>query len=119
MNPLLKLAEEWRSEAETLLRYSDERGASVCELHAQELEAAWTGWQSEELTIAQAATESGYTEDHLRQLVREGRIPDDRPQGSKAEIRVRRCDLPRKLRDQHQSVSVVEDMAMTLLKARR
>ncbi len=93
MNPLLKLAAEWRSEAETLLRYSDERGANVCELHAQELEAAWNQWQSEELRIAEAALESGYSEEHLRRSVRDGSIPNA---GRKSAPRIRRADVPKK-----------------------
>ena len=93
MNPLLKLADEWRSQAEMLLRYSDERGATACELHAKELEAVWNRWQSEELRIAEASAESGYTEDGLRRLVREEKIPNA---GRPNSPRIRRADVPKK-----------------------
>jgi len=93
MNPLLKLAEQWRSQAEMLRRYGDERGATVCELHAGQLEAAWNDWQSEELRIAEAALESGYSEEHLRRRVRDGSIPNA---GKPNAPRIRRGDVPRK-----------------------
>ncbi len=93
MNPLLRLAEEWRAEAELLTRYRDECGAAACEMHARELEAAWAEWQSEELTVTQAAAESGYSEEHLRRQVRNEQIPNaGRPNAP----RIRRADVPKK-----------------------
>lgn len=118
MNTVLALAEKWRSDADLLRRYGDERGATVCELHAGGLEVAWREWELEELSVAQAAAESGYSEDHLRQLVRDGKLPDNRPPGSQGEIRIPRRDLPRKPPGQRRTVSAVEDMAATLLGAR-
>jgi hypothetical protein len=118
MNPLLALAEKWRSEAELFRRYGNEQGAAACELHADELEEKWGEWQDEPLTVAEAAVESGYSEDHLRQLIREGRIPDNRASGSQGAISVRRGDLPKKP-GQRQPVAAVEAMAAKLLDARR
>ena len=120
MNPLLALAANWLSDAD---RYERDkalvRGDAILQRVASELEAAWHEWELEELSVAQAAAESGYSVDHLRQLVRDGKLPDNRPPGSQGEIRIPRRDLPRKPPGQRQTVSAVEDMAATLLKARR
>ena len=89
------LPREWRDRADRLRRYSAS-AANAWDDAATELEAALAKWESELLSIRQAAVESGYSEDHLRALVRDGAIPDSRPNGSRGEIRIRRCDLPRK-----------------------
>ncbi len=79
-----------------LLRYGAAEAAATCAAVADELERAFAVWWNEELGVAEAAGESGYSEDRLRQLVRQGRIPDQRAPGSQGEIRVRRSDLPRR-----------------------
>ncbi len=117
--PITDLAEKWRDEGAVLRRYGQDRLADLCERHADDMEAAFESHAIQELTIAQAADESGYSEDRLRELVREGRIPDNRPPGSQGEMRIRRCDLPRKPGAQRQTLSVVEDMASRILAARR
>ena len=94
MNPLLYLAEKWRTDAELLRRYGDERGASVAELHADELEAAVAADRLDTLTLKQASKESGYSYSRLHQLVSEGRIPNA---GRRNAPRIRRHDLPRKV----------------------
>jgi len=89
------LPDAWRQKADRLRRYSAS-AANAWEDAATELEAALARWESELLSIRQAAVESGYSEDHLRALVRDRAIPDSRPNGSRGEIRIGRCDLPRK-----------------------
>jgi hypothetical protein len=89
------LPAEWRQKADRLRRYSAS-AANAWDDAATELEAALAKWESELLSIRQAAVESGYSEDHLRTLVRDGALPDSRPNGSRGEMRIRRCDLPRK-----------------------
>ena len=118
MNPR-DLPHEWRAQAETYERDGAYAQAAVLRRVAEELEAAWTSHELEELPVAQAAQESGYSEEHLRALVREGRIPDNRPPGSQGEMRIRRCDLPRKPGAQRPTLSVVEDMASQILAVRR
>ena len=93
MNPLLDLADQWKSEAGLLRKYGDDRGAAVCELHSTQVKLAWEKWQAEKLTINQAAQESGYTSGHLGRQVRSGAIPNA---GQPNSPRIRRCDLPRK-----------------------
>ncbi len=88
---LSELATRWRSDAELLERYGDERGARACRMHADELERAVRDAQSETLTLAEAATESGYSTDRLRHMVADGIIPNA---GEKRSPRIRRGDLP-------------------------
>jgi hypothetical protein len=58
-----------------------------------ELDAVICDTDSEPLTLARAAEESGYSVDHLARLVRAGRIPNaGRPRAP----RVRRSDVPKR-----------------------
>ena len=90
---LSELANRWRTEAELLARYGDDRGAHACRMHADELERAVREAEAEELTLAQAAAESGYSPDRLRHMVSGGVIPNA---GEKGAPRIRRGDLPKK-----------------------
>ena len=63
--PVAKLAEKWRSDADLLRRYGDDQGATVCELHAGEREAAWREWWSDELPLDDKAGDR-----HLPELLR-------------------------------------------------
>ena len=99
MDPLAvlrELAETWQQEAELLRHRGAPRQAKALESAADELENRLREWRHEELTVQEAAEESGYSPKTLRRMVREGRIPDSRPDGSRSEIRIRRRDLPRK-----------------------
>ncbi len=112
--PLRALPVRWRDEAE---RYEADgamvRADLLLRRLAGELTAAWREWDAEELDISQAAAESGYSEARLRELVREGSIPDNRPPGSCGPILVRRADLPRK--PGARALSPVDDLAERIL----
>lgn len=85
MTSLRDLVGEWRAEASRLRdRYAEEHLAKLCEAHADELEAALRAEADAELSLEEAARESGYSRAQLRRLFPEGRI--------------RRRDLPRKAR---------------------
>ena len=91
MNAALNLAGRWREEATILeKRYFDPRAAELFRLHARELEEAVQDNQLEVLTIAEAAATSGFSADHIRHQVAEGKIPNV---GRKGSPRVRRGDL--------------------------
>lgn len=94
--PLDRLAEEWEGEADTLRRRGAPGQADLMESLVEDLQERIHAWKNEELTIREAAQETGYSPKRLREMVREGRIPDNRPNGSNGTIRVRRKDLPRK-----------------------
>lgn len=93
------LADEWSSKAEHLRELGADSQAQTMEWCARELVNAWDAWQNEELGPAAAAKECGYTSDHLRRLIRDGKL---RNVGTHSAVCVRRRDLPRK---PHASVS--------------
>lgn len=93
MSALKQLAERWREEAQLLEKYGDVVGAKACALHATELEAAMTEAENEELTLEQAANESGYSERRLREMIASGQLPNA---GKKGAPRLRRGELPRR-----------------------
>lgn len=95
-SPLDELADRLRDEAELFRRRGLDREADLEESLAEEVEEALRAHRREELTLKEAAAESGYSVKRLRELVRKGKIPDNRPDGSRGTIRVRRRDLPRK-----------------------
>ena len=88
-----ELAARWREDAAILRRRGANSHAEVLDSCASELEAAFGNRGSEELTLSQAARESGYSPEHLSRLVRRGLIPNA---GRKGAPRVRRHDLPAK-----------------------
>lgn len=90
---LSELAERWTSAADALERWGDERGAAILRRCIVELEAHARERADEDLTLAEAARESGYSKRRLRELIAEGTIPQA---GRKGAPRIRRRDLPRK-----------------------
>jgi hypothetical protein len=82
----------WRARASELRRYAPPAAeAYLCA--AQELEEAIRAAQDEQLTLQEAALESGYSVRRLRELVADGSIPQA---GEKGRPRIRRGDLPRR-----------------------
>lgn len=92
--PLADLADEWRDNAAVLRQAGFDRMADTYKRHARQMETAEKARRNEQLTVAEAAKESGYSRKRLRALVREGRIPDDRD--DRGRILIRRGHLPRK-----------------------
>jgi hypothetical protein len=73
---------------------ADERAAAIWERAAEMLEESLRQSGLERLTLPQAATESGYSTDHLRRLIDEGTVPNaSGPDGTKSMLRMH---LPRK-----------------------
>ena len=97
-NTLRDLAQEWKEEANRLRSLEANGQAAALEQAAKELEAAVERQESALLTIREAAEESGYSEEHLRRLARDGALPFERNGGSKSKIKIRRADLPMKQR---------------------
>src|SRR5438034_6579518 len=111
-------ATELRARAVLLRDHGAAEAAAACEKIAGELEQAFREWWLAELTVSEASLESGYSSDRLRELVREGRLPDQRPSGSSGEIRIRRADLPRRPRTAAPT-PVVNALAAQILAGRR
>ena len=80
-----------------LRRRGAEPQATTMESCAEDLETRLRETELEELSISDAAKEGGYSQEHLRRLVREGKLPHKRNNGSASHIRIRRCDLPTRI----------------------
>jgi len=107
-----------RDRAALLQDHGAAEAAVTCEKIAGDLERAFRDWWLAELTVSEASRESGYSTDRLRELVREGRLPDPRPEGSAGEIRIRRADLPRRPYTTAPSLAV-DALANRILAGRR
>jgi hypothetical protein len=113
--PFVRLVSRWREEAQILRRYGDANQAVLLEECASQIEAAWCEYLLEELSVEEAALESGYSLDRLRALVRQGEIPDRRQSGTQSKLRIRRGDLPRRPGLTRTASTQVSDIAGTLL----
>lgn len=83
-HPILSLVERWRERADDpFVPDPVRRAVEAC---AEDV----AGWTRVELTVAEAALETGRSESTVRRWIDAGRIPKVR--GS-AVLRVRRCDL--------------------------
>lgn len=102
MNPSA-LPKQWRTEAELLRRRHDERAAKIIADLAQELEDALHNEQMEAVTLDEAHAIGGYSVDHLRRELREGRIPNA---GRKGSPRILRKDIPVKAGHQRNASSL-------------
>jgi hypothetical protein len=85
----------WRTRAELFARHGAAEAAACCRELAAELEAALAEAGAEELTLAEAVKESGYSDRRLRELLADGTITNA---GRKHAPRIRRADLPRRAR---------------------
>lgn len=73
--------------------FGDEARARALEWAAARLDVALDHFSNQQLTLAQAARESGYSPEHLGRFVRLGKIPNaGRPNAP----RIRRGDVPHK-----------------------
>src|SRR5437660_2481237 len=89
------LAQKWRQEADRDEQRGLRDAAAMGRHFADELDAYEKNYENEILTLDQAATESGYSKDHLSWLQSQGRLPNAGKHGAP---RVRRRDLPKKPR---------------------
>ncbi len=92
---LSELAERWRAEAALLHHRGAEAQAAVLDQCAAELEEAVRESQLEALTLREAEEESGYSYSALQKMVTKGELQNV---GDRHRPRVRRRDLPRKVR---------------------
>ena len=86
---LRELANEWRADAVVLRKRGAVAQAEALESCVADHEQAVQEWQNEELTLHQAAEESGYSYSALQQM-------KDLHVGTSGSPRLRRCDLPRR-----------------------
>src|SRR5260370_42128759 len=85
----------WRERRDELARLvAQVDGAKLCDEVLADFEAVITTEDNELITLEGAAERSGYHKDHLRRLVRGGKLPAA-PRGPRLLFRV--ADLPTKL----------------------
>jgi hypothetical protein len=87
------LPECWRSLATSFEQFGGSTQAQALQCCANMLEQALHARDEALLTLEEAERVSGYSGDHLRRLVREGKIPNA---GRRYAPRIRRRDVPRK-----------------------
>ena len=92
---LTDLAEKWRAKAGELLGYGASEAVATLKTCAAELDDCINQWETEPLTLQEAAEESRYTYSSLQQMVAGERL---RNVGTKNAPRILRGDLPRKPR---------------------
>jgi hypothetical protein len=98
-----------RAKSAELRAYGAAGPAQTCERNAQDLEDAFQGWWLEELPVSEAAGESGYSEERLREMAREGTLPHTKGDGSRGHLRIARCNLPQRPKlSLDQSVNTIE-----------
>ena len=85
------LSTTWRERAELLANFGDPNCARIWQLAAAELDEVLQALGAETLTLAEAARESGYSQDHLGSLIRGGKLPNA---GRLHTPLIRRRDLP-------------------------
>ena len=85
---LSSVAATWRQDATMLRSYGDERGAGILEAVAGQLDGALRDHAMEVLTLSEAAAESGYSKRRLRELLTEGKVPN---QGERGRPRILRA----------------------------
>ena len=106
IEPIVALTAQWRTEAQVLRQRGQESLALMTESFASELEAALHQHDQATLTLREAAAESGYAEESLRRMVRDGTLPAERKAGKHGHIRVRRRDLPKKPQELSRAASI-------------
>ena len=95
IEPLRAFTTSLRAEGAQYRHRGQSTLADLLESVANDHEQALNGWNEEELTLQQAAEESGFSSSSLQQRVASGKILNAGQQGSP---RIRRCDLPSKSR---------------------
>lgn len=83
-----------------------------------DLEAVAMANQDEVLSLREASAHSGYSEDHLARLVKQGRLSTLREPGSRGRYAFRKADLPQKPGRRHTPDAGVHDLASRLSKPR-
>lgn len=112
MSAMRDLIAQWRNEAETLERCGHERTGKLIRRLAVEAEEALRDHSEETLTLAEAALESSYSNEHLRKMVASGTIPNA---GERGRPRIRRSDLPARRTNGNGHLSSPEDDAKNFL----
>jgi hypothetical protein len=111
---LADLPNSWRARADELEPFAPPAAAAFRRA-AAEMEEAQRAVEDEVLSLAQAASESGYSVDRLRHMIADGQLPNV---GRKGAPRIRRRDMPKKARSSRR-IPQVGGEEITALSSRR
>jgi hypothetical protein len=112
---LTDLASRWLEDAAVLRRRGAEQHAAVLESCAADLDAWARERDLEALTLEQAERESGYSYSALQKMVAAGRLQNA---GEPHRPRVRRGDLPKKVRSMAPAACAGPDLAHRVIASR-
>ena len=103
LSPVLQMAvgDIYSKAKELREQFGDEARARALEWAAARFDSALRADPTQLLDLQEASLRSGYSEQHLARMVREGTIPDLRPTGSKGRILIQATDLPIKALTKH------------------
>lgn len=93
-------------------------GATLCRTFLEDLANVRAANEHRVLTLAEAATWSGYSAAHLARLVKEGKLRSLRPPESRGRLSFRQGDLPRKPGAPHPSRAGVHELASRLFRGK-
>ena len=107
---------EIREKAKELRSFGFEPSARALEWAAKLVEQAELAGTDRIVPLSVAAEISGYNPGHIGRLVREGKIKDRRPPGTRGRLMIRVGDLPQKPGHTHTPDADVRDLASRLRK---
>jgi hypothetical protein len=105
----LEFSAKLRAKAATLAAYGAVEPSKTCEAIAADLESDFRGWWLAELSIADAARESGYSEGRLREMARDGELTHKKGAGVRGHFTIARCDLPRRPKPKPSIITSLEE----------
>lgn len=110
-----ELRAKWQARTEELERLGALVPAGpLCRAVLEDLAQLRPEDDEEILSLREAAEYSGYSEDHLSRLVKQGRLRTLRPPGSRGRYAFQKADLPQKPGQRHTVPAGVHDLASRL-----
>jgi hypothetical protein len=98
-----------RAKSAELTAYGAIESAKACEQVATDLGLEFQKWWLEELTVAAAASESGYSPERIREMARDGTLQHRKGEGVKGHLLIARRNLPRRPNSIETRVSSLEE----------
>ena len=98
-----------RAKSRELRQYGASASARACQRIAQDLDEEFHNWWLAGLSVGEAANESGYSPERLREMARDGTIPHRKGTGKKGHLVIARRDLPRRPRAIESEESSLEE----------
>jgi hypothetical protein len=98
--------------------FGDDVRARTLEWAVLQVEASIASDAAQLVSLFEASRVSGYSMEHLARLVREGKIPDARPHGTKGRLVFRKSDIPLKTQSHYVGETDTHDLASRLFQGK-